>query len=482
VGRRLEVQITELNRASDWSQVRVCVVGAGVAGVGAAVSLAKLGAQVEVIDNAETLTNSDSIDDLANYEVAVRLGHETWPGASPELLVVSPGVKPSAEVIDRAKQARVPIWGELELAWRLRIDEETPWLLVSGTNGKTTTTLMTEAMANFGNKRARAIGNIGVSAVAAVMTTAQPDTYVVEAAAAQMVFADSIEPFASAIINFAPDHLDYFGDLTRYQQAKSRVFNKTTRAAIYNLEEPITKRMLDSSNIGEGVQRVGISLARPKAGELGVVDGWLIDRAFDDETPLAQVDEVKPAARHNVLNALFAAALVRAAGFSPEAVANGLRNFEPAKHRIALVTQMDGVTYIDDSKATNAHAAETSIKSYSNVVWIAGGLAKGQDFSGLVQEVRTRLRGVVLLGRDQGEIASALERHAPGVPVISVSNRAPESMREVAKHAKEMARSGDVVLLAPACASWDMYRDYQHRGDCFAEAVLSLDTEVARAS
>jgi UDP-N-acetylmuramoylalanine--D-glutamate ligase len=240
--------------------------------------------------------------------------------------------------------------------------------------------------------------------------------------------------------------------------------------------------MLDSAELPSKVQRVGVSLATPKPGELGVADGWLVDRAFADEAPLAEVSQVLSAARHNVLNALFAAALVRAAGFSPSAVAHGLTNFEPARHRIALVAKLDGVTYIDDSKATNAHAAETSIKSYPSVVWVAGGLAKGQDFSGLVQEVRNNLRGVVLLGRDQGEIRAALERHAPQVPVGLVSDTKPESMQEVVRLARAMSRSGDVVLLAPACASWDMYRDYQHRGDCFAEAVLSLDSDLPRAS
>jgi UDP-N-acetylmuramoylalanine--D-glutamate ligase len=453
-----------------------------VAGVGAALALKTLGAEVVVIDEAKEITNSVFNDQLAAGGVALTLGAPNWLGSAPDLLVVSPGVKPTADVVVQAQSAAIPIWGELELAWRLRVDDSTPWLMVSGTNGKTTTTLMAEAMANSEGKRAQAIGNIGVSAVTAVMSPHQPDTYVVEAAAAQMVFATSIIPLASAVLNFAPDHLDYFGDLNRYQQAKSRVYHQTSRAAIYNLEEPVTKRMLDSAELPSKVQRVGVSLATPKPGELGVADGWLVDRAFADEAPLAEVSQVLSAARHNVLNALFAAALVRAAGFSPSAVAHGLTNFEPARHRIALVAKLDGVTYIDDSKATNAHAAETSIKSYPSVVWVAGGLAKGQDFSGLVQEVRNNLRGVVLLGRDQGEIRAALERHAPQVPVGLVSDTKPESMQEVVRLARAMSRSGDVVLLAPACASWDMYRDYQHRGDCFAEAVLSLDSDLPRAS
>jgi UDP-N-acetylmuramoylalanine--D-glutamate ligase len=186
---------------------------------------------------------------------------------------------------------------------------------------------------------------------------------------------------------------------------------------------------------------------------------------------------VHPAAPHNTANALAAAALARAVGVRPESVARGLTQFEPEPHRIAEVAVVDGVTYVDDSKATNAHAAQTSLATYASVVWVAGGLAKGGEFDDLVRTHAARLRGAVLLGADRDRLRQALARHAPDIPVVDVDG--PETgdvsvMDPVVRAARRLARPGDTVLLAPACASWDQFRDYTDRGTQFAEAVRRL--------
>jgi UDP-N-acetylmuramoylalanine--D-glutamate ligase len=203
-----------------------------------------------------------------------------------------------------------------------------------------------------------------------------------------------------------------------------------------------------------------------------VHDGRLVDRAFGD-ADLIPVEDVTPGGPPGLTDALVAAAVARAYGVPAQAVADGLRAYRPAAHRAAVVAALGGITYVNDSKATNPHAAAASIRAHDRVVWIAGGLLKGASVDDLVAEAAPRLAGVVLIGQDQDVIAAALARHAPDVPVRQVSARDDGAMTSAVDLAGAMARPGDVVLLAPAAASMDMFTDYGHRGRAFAEAVLT---------
>jgi UDP-N-acetylmuramoylalanine--D-glutamate ligase len=212
---------------------------------------------------------------------------------------------------------------------------------------------------------------------------------------------------------------------------------------------------------------------------VGVVEEFLVDRAFlenrrEAALELAEITDLATPAAHNIANALAACALARAHGVDARAIRDGLRAWQPAPHRIAHVGQVAGVDYIDDSKATNTHAATTSLAAYKSVVWIAGGMAKGQDFDQLVLDNAHRMRAVVLLGVDQELIAAALERHAPNVPIHRVTTKETNAMEIVVSKAASLASAGDTVLLAPGCASWDMFRDYSARGEAFANAVAGL--------
>jgi UDP-N-acetylmuramoylalanine--D-glutamate ligase len=254
------------------------------------------------------------------------------------------------------------------------------------------------------------------------------------------------------------------------------VYTATQVAAVYNTADEATLRMVEEADVVEGCRAIGLTLGVPGRSELGVVDDLIVDRAFidnraDSALELASVHDVRPFAPHNVFNALAAAALARAAGVPATAVRDGLRAFEPAGHRIADVAVHHGIRWVDDSKATNCHAAQTSLLAYGPVVWIAGGMAKGQEYDDLVVAVRDRLRGAVLLGVDRERIREALARHAPDVPVVDIARTDTGAMDDVVDAAASMARKGDTVLLAPGCASWDMFRDYGHRGDVFADAV-----------
>lgn len=469
-------------RDSDWSSVHVTVAGIGIAGFAAADALAQLGGHVTVIDAGDGEKQREKAEVLDVIGVEVLLGHD---GVLPQtdLLVVSPGLRPSDPLIVQAQELNIPVWGELELAWRLRPTKgAAPWLVVTGTNGKTTTTLMLESMLKAAGLRTVAAGNIGNSLIGVVMHD-ELDVIAVEVGAPQLPFVESMSPLASVCLNIADDHIDHFGSFEAYVAAKAKIYERTQVAAIFNVDEPTTMRLVEEADVVEGCRAVGFTLGVPDVSMLGVVEEFLVDRAFVDDRrntaqELATVQDVHPLAPHNVANALAAAALARAYGVSAAAIQQGLQDFEPAGHRIAYVATVNDVTYIDDSKATNTHAALTSLRAYGPVVWIAGGMAKGQDFDELILQAGQKLRGVVLLGVDRDVIARGMAQHAPQVPVTVIERTDSEAMVEVVAAAQAFAQAGDTVLLAPGCASWDMFRDYSQRGDLFAQAVQALAQEL----
>ena len=475
--------VSGLHRHADWSAVRVGVAGLGIAGFGCADALVHLGASVTAVDSGSSDAVVERATLLEILGATVRLNDGDALPPDLDVLVVSPGLPPAHPIISAAVSAGVPVWGELELAWRLRDSERSaPWLAITGTNGKTTATLMLESILNASGARAVAAGNIGRSLVEVVMDPEGPDVIAVEVGAPQLPFIHSVSPEAAVCLNLAEDHVDHFGSFEAYRAAKARIYERTQRAAIYNADDPATELMVEQADVIEGCRAIGFTLGVPAVSMLGVVDGMLVDRAFLAERAssaleLASVDDVRPAAPHNVANALAASALARAHGVTPAAIRVGLRQFEPAGHRIADVGTVDGVRYVDDSKATNCHAAQNSLLAYGDVVWIAGGLAKGQSFDELVLRVRDRLRGVVLLGADRDAIIDALARHAPNVPRVVVARTDTRAMDDVVHAAHGLARPGDTVVLAPGCASWDMFRDYAARGDSFAAAVATLSAE-----
>lgn len=479
MGPRLSRDLSDLTSSSaDWSGLRATVAGIGIAGFAAADALLDLGAQVTVIDSGEGEKQRERAAILEILGADVRLGDDSSCSDETDVYVVSPGIPPHAAIIRSAIERGIPLWGELELAWRIRPAEgAAPWLCITGTNGKTTSTLMLDAILRAGGLESAAAGNVGASLVDAVR---RPELQVIatEVSATQMPYVTSMSPFSAACLNLAPDHVDFFGSMESYAWHKALVYRHTQVAAVYNVDDPVTEQMVVDADVIEGCRAVGFTLGVPGLSMLGVVDDVLVDRAFIEERrtaaqELCVVGDVPNASPANVANALAAAALARSFGVPAAAVRDGLRSFTPAPHRIALVGEVDGVRYVDDSKATNTHAASTSLRAYDPVVWIAGGQAKGQSFDELVQMVAGRLRGVVLLGVDRGVIRAALEAHAPGVRIVEVTDSSAEAMTEVVASAASLAQPGDTVLLAPGCASWDMFRDYGHRGDAFADAVRS---------
>ncbi|MEU3995024.1 UDP-N-acetylmuramoyl-L-alanine--D-glutamate ligase [Streptomyces fungicidicus] len=469
-------------QVTDWQGKHVTVAGLGVSGVPAARALHGLGAEVTVVNDGDDARAREQAAELEALGVTVRLGDgETLPDGT-ELIVTAPGWRPDKPLFAAADRAGVPVWGDVELAWRLRGPDAAPWLAVTGTNGKTTTVQMLASILEAAGLRTAAVGNIGVSLLDAVLGEERYDVLAVELSSYQLHWAPSPRAHSAAVLNLAPDHLDWHGSMEAYARDKGRVYEGNRVACVYNADatgKPSTEDLVREADVEEGCRAVGFTLGAPGPSQLGVVEGILVDRAFVENRQrnaqeLAEVSDVNPPAPHNIANALAAAALARAYGVPASAVRDGLRAFTPDAHRIAHVADVDGVTYIDDSKATNTHAAEASLAAYDSIVWIAGGLAKGATFDELVGGAAKRLRGAVLIGRDRALIREALARHAPEVPVVDLGRTDTGAMLQAVQEAQRLARPGDTVLLAPACASMDMFANYNKRGDAFAQAVREL--------
>ncbi|MEU6450233.1 UDP-N-acetylmuramoyl-L-alanine--D-glutamate ligase [Streptomyces sp. NPDC046979] len=466
----------------DFQGKHVTVAGLGVSGVPAAKVLHGLGARVTVVNDGDDERARAQAADLEALGVTVRLGDGATLPKGTELIVTAPGWKPDKPLFTAAHEAGVPVWGDVELAWRLRGRdgrEAAPWLAVTGTNGKTTTVQMLASILKAAGLRTAAVGNIGVSLLDAVTGDEEYDVLAVELSSYQLHWAPSLRAHSAVVLNLAPDHLDWHGSMEAYAADKGRIYEGNRVACVYNVADKATEDLVREADVEEGCRAVGFTLGSPAPSQLGVVDGILVDRAFVEDRQknaqeLAEVTDVDPPAPHNIANALAAAGLARAFGVSAAAVRDGLRAFTPDAHRIAHVADVDGVAYVDDSKATNTHAAEASLAAYEPIVWIAGGLAKGATFDELVTGAAKRLRGAVLIGADRALIREALARHAPEVPVVDLDRTDTGAMLQAVREAQRLARPGDTVLLAPACASMDMFTNYNKRGDAFAEAVREL--------
>ena len=472
----------------------VLVTGARVTGQAILAALTRFGAAPTLCDDDPAMLRPYADSGVAVVDPSVAVQRLAEPEKRWALVVTSPGFQPSTPVLTAAAAASVPIWGDVELAWRLdaagHYGPPRRWLVVTGTNGKTTTTSMLQAMLAAGGRRSLLCGNIG-SPVLDVLDEAA-DLLAVELSSFQLHWAPSLRPEAGVVLNIAEDHLDWHSTMAEYTAAKARVLNG--RVAVVGLDDSRAAALLDNA---PAPVRVGFRLGEPAAGELGVRDGQLVDRAFADDLSLLPVASIPVPGPVGVLDALAAAALARCVDVPAAAIADAVATFQVGRHRAEVVAVADGIRYVDDSKATNAHAAEASVMAYPRVVWVAGGLLKGASVDAEVARIASRLVGAVLIGRDRQEVAEALSRHAPDVPVVQVvtgedadmyatavvpgtgvtkvdsagDSLGTRVMTAVVAAARDLAKPGDTVLLAPAGASFDQFTGYADRGDAFAAAV-----------
>ncbi|WP_409429164.1 UDP-N-acetylmuramoyl-L-alanine--D-glutamate ligase [Mycobacterium sp. SMC-11] len=481
---------------------RVLVAGAGITGRAIVKALAPFGLDVTVCDdNVAALGAYSEVTTCSPAEAAAQIGGYT-------LVVTSPGFGPDTPVLAAAAAAGVPIWGDVELAWRLdaagHYGPPRRWLVVTGTNGKTTTTSMLHAMLSAAGRRAQVCGNIGSPVLDVLGPPHESELLAVELSSFQLHWAPSLRPEAGAVLNIAEDHLDWHGSMAAYTADKARAL--AGRVAVVGMDDAPAAALRDTAPASV---KVGFRLGEPAPGELGVIDGMLVDRAFvaagGDEVALAPAASIPVPGPVGILDALAAAALARSVDVPPQAIAEALASFQVGRHRAELVVVDGGISYVDDSKATNPHAAEASVLAHPRVIWVAGGLLKGASIEPTVARIAAHLAGAVLIGRDRGEVAKALSRHAPDVPVVHVvtgedidmgdtavspvthvkrvADGADETlgsrvMTAVVAAARDLARPGDTVLLAPAGASFDQFAGYGARGDAFAAAARSAAGSV----
>ncbi|WP_058626450.1 UDP-N-acetylmuramoyl-L-alanine--D-glutamate ligase [Microbacterium testaceum] len=479
---------------ADWKGLRVAVLGLSVTGFSAADTLAELGAEVLVVTEK---ADEEYARLLPVIGARLHVGPLAEPPAelvdfAPEVVLASPGFPPSHPVIRWVVENAVPLWGDVELAWRVRDKVVRPdgspadWILITGTNGKTTTTRLTAEMLVAGGLRAAPVGNIGTPVLDAVRDPNGFDALVVELSSHQLWYLnrqtgpEALSPHAAVCLNLADDHLEWHGSAEAYRDAKAGVYARTRVACVYNKADVATREMVEDAEVEEGARAIGFDLGVPGPSDFGVVDGILVDRAFLEEratsalelTTVADLAEVGLAAPHVVANILAASALARSLGVSPADIHDALERFRLDPHRIQVVAAHAGVTWVDDSKATNPHAAASSLAAYPGAVWIVGGLLKGVDLTDLVRSRGVRARAAIVIGTERTAVVTAFERHAPEVPVFEVDHTETEDvMTRVVELAAGVAQDGDTVLLAPAAASFDQFASYSDRGERFADAV-----------
>jgi len=469
---------------------RILVFGLARSGVGAANLLAGSGAEV-------TVTDRKPADELGEYvrrlspSVKVCLGEYPASVNGTDLIVVSPGVPLHIEPIAKSREKGIKIIGELELAYQMVSSQKTEFLAVTGTNGKSTTTSLLDRMLRKGGLRSMVGGNIGNALTEeitkAIHTQSElkargkgnpggyfPDYVVVEVSSFQLESIDEFRPMAATILNITPDHMDRYHSLSDYIDAKCRIFENQGRNdfLLLNADDPLTveiiKRMRGGSPRGGEIPRI-FYFSRKHAVKGTYFRGGAISFDLPDVPPSFTLQPAlfKIKGVHNLENAMASAAMALLAGCPPDAVAETLGEFPGLEHRLEFVRELEGIKYINDSKGTNVGAVEKSLEGFSEpIILIAGGRDKEGNFAQLRPLIKEKVKALVLIGEASGKIKGAL---GDLTHTVQASH-----MKEAVETAREMARKGDVVLLSPACASFDMFKDFEDRGRQFKKIVMEL--------
>ena len=439
----------------EFAGKRVLILGGGVTGSAVAKIIEELGASVSIADEKPVREyKSHPISDLSDLDY--------------DFAIVSPGWKPDHPLIQALVKAKITITNEIDLAWHFR-NLHAPsqkWLAITGTNGKTTTTELTAAMLNASGISASACGNVGNTVIESVFSANKFEVLVLELSSFQIHWMNDPEFVAAAILNIADDHTDWHGSFENYTKAKIKLLAHTDIGVINGQDQHLVQ-----SISGWSGRKIYFGLDTPAQGQLGLVEELLVDRAFTgnptEAGAICELNEVQPTVPHAVANTLAAAGLARAVGADLESIRIAIAGFKPGRHRIELALEKDGIRWINDSKATNPHAAQASLFSNTSSIWIAGGLAKGAHFEDLIEKCKGRIKFALLIGTDRELIATELAKHH--IEFYRINGE--KVMESAVLKAKELAEPGDTVLMAPACASMDQFQNYSDRGDQFVAAV-----------
>jgi len=442
----------------------VAVVGLARSGMAAVRLLHTAGARVVATDTKPLAALGPEVRDLARLGIRVLVGG-VYPDVVHDaaLVVVSPGVPLRSPQLAPAQAAGTPVVGELELGWRA-MEAET--LAITGTNGKTTTTTLTGALLAEQARPVLVAGNIGTPLAAHALTFPADGLVVCEVSSFQLETTEAFHPRVAAVLNITPDHLDRHGSFDAYVEAKARIFLNQTEAdcAVLNADDDGARALAPRTR----ARVVWFSRRRPLEHGVFVQDRWIAANLNGHVEQIAPLGEIFLRGGHNVENVLAATACALWTGVAPAAIRRAIARFRGVPHRIEFIRDLKGVHYYNDSKGTNVASTLRALESFDErIVLIAGGLGKGQDFRPLAQAARGRVAHAVVIGQDGPVVGAALE--AVGIPITTAVSL------EAALHAaRAAARPGDVVLLSPACASFDMFQDFEHRGDVFRGLVGGL--------
>ncbi|MHB1676000.1 MAG: UDP-N-acetylmuramoyl-L-alanine--D-glutamate ligase [Sulfuriferula sp.] len=442
----------------NWYGQHILILGLGSSGWSAARWLARRGAVLRVADNAMAPAN---LAHLRQMLPAVEVTLGSWVAADfawADRIIVSPGVPMAHELIQAALGRGIAVWSDIEL-FAQALPHHAKVIAITGSNGKSTVTSMVHAMCLAAGKISLMAGNIGLPVLDALEDYPETEIYVLELSSFQLEATYTLNPVAATVLNISEDHLDRYPDLAAYAAIKARIFTGDS-VQVLNRDDRYCAGMVLS---GHKVLNFGLD-ASVREHEFGLRNGYLCRGV----KPLMALDSLPVTGLHNAANALAAWALCYALGLPDAPLASALRQFQGLPHRVEWVARIGEVDFYDDSKGTNVGATEAALKGMSrSVVLIVGGEGKGQDFSPLAAAVTRSARAVVQIGRDGPLVAAALE--ATGVPVLRA-----ESMAQAVACAYAQTQPGDAVLLSPACASFDMFRNYAHRAEAFVDAVEQI--------
>ncbi len=444
----------------------VVVIGAGKSGMAAAQFLAAHGARV-YLNDIKTRENLEerSLHNLEEMGITLLLGaHGDIARLQPDLVIVSPGVPLTIPPVAEARERKIPVWSEMELASRFN---KAPMVVVTGTNGKTTTTALIGQIMQDAGFKTFVGGNIGVPFISQAEKLTPQDVAVLEASSFQLETTESFKPYISLILNITPDHIDWHGSLESYIRAKAKIFARQDEKdwLILNGDDPETRALA-------GLSRARVLFfSRKHILEEGICveKGYVVVKLEGKTIPVIKPEEILIKGSHNLENALAAVGAGWLMGVSAESLGRSLRTFPGVPHRLEPVLTINGVRFINDSKGTNPDASIKALEAYPDpIVLIAGGKSKGSDFTAFAETIKERVKALVLVGQAAGEIEDAVKK-------IGYHNYyRMETFKDAVYKAQDLAGKGDIVLLSPACASFDMFRSYEHRGEVFKELVKEL--------
>ena len=451
---------------------KILVIGAGLSGLAAARAMKKRG-HIVFIQDRRTI---DALGGKASQELA-HICEACYFGVNPpedsrfDMLILSPGVSPELPLVKEKKEEGAEITGELELAYRL---SKGRFIAITGTNGKTTTTSLVGRIFETAGEKTHVTGNIGLPVISCVEEAGEDDVFVTEVSSFQLETARTFHPAISAILNLTPDHLDRHHTFEEYGRVKAKIFENQGPGdfLIINKDDPRCYRLADTCPC----RKVPFSRKEQLPFGAFVDRGWIVIRDEEKRVELVRTEDLRIIGDHNVENALAASAIAYFFGIDPLAIRQALKSFPGVSHRIEYCGEIAGVKYYNDSKGTNVDATITALKAIrQNILLIAGGDAKGQDFRSLAEALPGRVKTLILMGRDGHLIAEAAKKAGFSDYIYC------KDMRESVSQACAMADQGDTVLLSPACASWDMYKNYEERGDDFKACVQAWEAEAGKA-